>query len=373
VEHLCFKGTQRRPTAKDIAEAIEGVGGILNGDTDKEATVYWVKVTRPHFPLALDVLVDILRHSKFETEEMERERGVIIEELNMSLDSPQQRVNTLIDEVLWPGQPLGRDILGTKETITALSRDTALQYMSHQYTPSNTVIAIAGDISHDEAVTSVSQALVQWDTGVPGSWYPADDDQSQPRLRVEYKDTEQVHLCLALRGLSILHPDRFVLDLLNVLLGGGMSSRLFLELRERRGLVYDIHSYVSHYLDCGAAIVYAGAQPEHIEDVIEVTLSELQRFREGVSEQELLKAKEMVKGRLVLRMEDTRSVVGWLGMQELLLNKIHTVDEVASIVDAITPEDIKRVGQNLLHPDKLCLAVVGPIRNEGRLHQLLKL
>jgi predicted Zn-dependent peptidase len=373
VEHLCFKGTERRATAKDIAEAIEGVGGILNGSTDKEVTVYWVKVARPHFPVALDVLVDMLHHSKFDPVEMEKERKVIVEEINQSLDSPHQRVGMLIDEVLWPEQPLGRDVAGTKETVSTIPRDLLLEYMSRQYTPSNTVIAIAGDISHDEVVSSLSQAFAHWVDGVPAPWYPADDAQEEPRLRLEYRKTEQAHLCLALRGLSLLHPDRFILDLLSVVLGEGMSSRLFLELRERRGLVYEVYSYVNHFLDCGAAITYAGMEPKHIGATVELILEELQRLKDGVPEAELRKAKELVKGRLLLRMEDSRNISSWLGFQELLLNKIYTVDEVMSIVDAITSEDLKRVAISLFHSNKLCLAVVAPLRSERGLQQLLKL
>jgi predicted Zn-dependent peptidase len=373
VEHLCFKGTEKRATAKEISEAIEGVGGILNGGTDKESTLYWVKAARHHFPLALDVLVDIVRNSKFDPVEMEKERKVIIEELNMGLDFPPQRVNMLIDELLWPDQALGRDVLGTKETIAALTRNMAIEYLNRQYRPNNAVVAVGGNISHDEVVTSLSQALADWPDGVPGPWYPAEDAQDRPRLRIEYKKTEQCHLCLAVRGLSLFHPDRFTLDLLNVILGEGMSSRLFLELRERRGLAYEVHSYVNHFLDSGAVVIYAGVEPKDVESGIEVILEELNRLKDDIPDVELVKAKELVKGRLLLRMEDSRSVSNWLGIQELLLKQIHTVDEVMSIVDGITPEELKRVGQSLLSAEKLSLAVVGPLRSEKRLHRLLKL
>ncbi|MEE8173952.1 MAG: pitrilysin family protein, partial [Dehalococcoidia bacterium] len=240
VEHLCFKGTERRATAKEVCEEIEGVGGILNGGTDKELTVYWAKVARPHFPLALDVLSDMLLHSKFDPGEVEKERQVIIEEINMSLDSPSHRVDMLIDEVLWPDQALGRDVAGTKETVAALSQHRLLEYDAHQYLPNNTVVSVAGDIGHDEVVSSLSQAFSDWHDGAPQPWYPAEDEQNASRCQVEHRDTEQAHLCLALRGLPLLHPDRFTLDLLNVILGEGMSSRLFLEIREKRGLAYDI-------------------------------------------------------------------------------------------------------------------------------------
>ena len=374
LEHLCFKGTERRATSKEISETIEGIGGLLNGGTDKELTVYWAKVARPHFPLALDLLVDMLRHSKLDPAEIEKERQVIIEELNMTMDSPHQRVDMLVDEALWPDQPLGRDVAGTKETVAAINRDMMLHYMAQQYVPSNTVVSVAGDIGHDEVVSSLSQPLGDWRYGSAGPWYPADDRQEAPRLKLEQRKTEQAHLCLGLRGLSSVHPDRFVLDLLVVVLGEGMSSRLFLELRERRGLAYDVHSYVSHFHDSGSVIIYAGVDPKNLETTVEAVLGELHRLKaDPVPEEELTKAREFSKGRLLLRMEDTRSVAGWLGGQELLTERILTVDEVVSLVDAITPQDLQRVAQGLFTRNGLSLAVVGPVRRRRRLGGLLKL
>lgn len=374
VEHLCFKGTEKRPTAKEISETIDGVGGVLNGGTDKELTVYWVKVARPHYSVALDLLVDMLRHSKFDPVEMENERRVIIEELNMSIDSPQSRVDTLIDEVIWPNQALGRDVAGTKETVSAINRQMILDYLPRFYLPGNTVISVAGDISHDEVVDSIAKSFGDWPIGVAGAWFPADDRQDAPCLKAEHRKTEQVHLCLAVRGLSHMHPDRFVLDLLNVILGEGMSSRLFLELREKRGLAYDIYSHVVYFRDSGSLAVYAGVDPKKLESTVEGILSEVARLKdEPVPEAELAKAKEMGKGRLLLRMEDTRSVAGWMGGQELLMGRILSVDEVVSIVDAITPGEIQRVARELFLTSKLNLALVGPVRNKGRLEKLLKL
>ncbi len=373
IEHLSFKGTQRRTTAKEIAETIEGVGGMLNGGTDKEFTIYWCKVARPHFPLALDLMVDMLRYSRFDAQDMERERRIILEELNESMDSPQDRVNRLIDEVVWPAQPLGRDIAGNRETVSALGRQMLLDYLSRQYGPNNTVVSVAGDIGHDEVLSSMSEAFGGWAMATPNPPYPAEDRQEEPRLRIERRDTEQAHLCLAVRGLPIAHPDQFNLDLLNVILGAGMSSRLNLEIRERRGLAYDIHSYVDHFLDSGAVTIYAGVNPKHIADTIAAILEELAGLKEEVPALELTKAKELTKGRLLLRMEDTRSVAGWVGGQELLTGQIRTVDEVVSIVDAIAPQDLKRVAAQLLLTEKLNLAIVGPVAGEDRLFQSLRL
>jgi len=348
--------------------------GVLNGGTDKELTVYWVKVARPHYPVALDLLVDMLRHSKFDPVEMENERKVIIEELNMSMDSPQSRVDTIIDEVVWPNQALGRDVAGSKDTVSAIDRQMILGHMSRLYLPGNSVISVAGDISHDEVVDSIAKAFGDWPKGVAGDWSPAEDSQDAPRLKVERRKTEQVHLCLAVRGLSNMHPDRFMLDLLNVVLGEGMSSRLFLEIRERKGLAYDIHSHVSYFRDSGSLAIYAGVDPKKLELTIEAVLGELMRLRdEQIPEAEVVKAKEMGKGRLMLRMEDTRSVSGWMGGQELLTGRILTVDEVVSIVDAITASDMQRVARELFLSGKTNLALVGPARNKSRLEKLLKL
>ena len=373
IEHLCFKGTERRATAREIAEAIEGVGGILNGGTDREFTVYWCKVARPHFPLALDLTVDMLRYSRFDAQDIERERGIIIEELSESMDSPQQRASLLIDEVVWPNQPLGRDIAGSKETVGALSREMLLGYLSRQYVPNNTVVSVAGDIGHEEVLSRVSEALGDWAVATPHSPYPTEDHQQEAHMRIEQRDTEQAHICLAVRGLPVDHPDRFNLDLLNVILGEGMSSRLYQEIRERRGLAYDIHSYVDHFLDSGALTIYAGVDPKNAADTIAVMIEVLSHLKEGVPDLELTKAKELAKGRLLLRMEDSRSVAGWLGGQELLTGQIRTVDEVSSIIDAITPQDLKRVATQLLLTEKLNLAIVGSVSGEDRLHSLLRL
>lgn len=373
IEHLCFKGTARRATSKEIAEAIEGVGGMLNGGTDKELSIYWCKVARPHFMLALDVMVDMLRYSRFDAEHIEKERTVIIEELNMSMDSPQQRVDMLIDEVIWPDQPLGRDVAGSKETVSALTREALLDYLAGQYMPNNTVVSIAGDIDHEEVLAALSSAFDDWATGSPRPWFPAQDSQEAPRLHLEERKTEQAHLCLAFRGLSYLDPDRFKLDILNVILGEGMSSRLFLEIRERQGLAYDIHSYIDHFFDSGAVTIYAGVDPRLVDTAIEAILNELRRLKDRVPEAELTKVKELSKGRLMLRMEDTRSVAIWTGGQELLTGRIHTVDEIASIIDAITAQDLEQVARELLITEKLNLAIVGPFPSEDRFRGLLQI
>ncbi len=373
IEHLCFRGTAKRPTSREISAEIEGVGGALNGGTDKELTVYWCKVAQPYFQTALDVLVDMLLNSKFDPEDMEKERQIIIEEINMSYDSPAQRVALLIDEMLWSGHPLGRDTAGSKESVAAITRDMLFGYLAKQYQPSNTVVAVTGDIQHQEAVAAINQILGKWTDQQPRPGYLAYQEQPAPRLRIEKRDTEQVQLCLALPGLSLFHPKRFSLDLLNVILGEGMSSRLFVQIRDKMGLAYSISSYVDHFLDTGSIIISAGVETKNLPLAIEAILKELSQLRERVPESELNKAKEFSKGRLLLRMEDSRIVAGWLGGQEILTGRILSVDELISIIDAVTAEDLQQLAQELLVSNQLRLAIVGPVQPDESLKELLRI
>jgi len=371
VEHLCFKGTYRRPSPKEISEAIEGIGGVLNGGTDKEATLYWCKVARPHLMLGLDVLSDMVLNSRFDEAEIEKERQVINEEINMSMDSPSFRADLLIDEVLWLEPPLGRDVAGSKETVSRISKEMLLTYLRRQYLPNTTVVGVAGAVEHEEVVQGISRQFRDWKQIPPLPWSPATDNQTSPRFKVENKDTEQAHLCLALRGLPLLHPDHYALDLLSVILGEGMSSRLFQEIREKQSLAYDIHSYISYFQDAGALIIGAGVDTGQLPRTVSAVLKELGRLRGGLPAEEITKAKEMTKGRILLRLEDSRAVAGWLAAQELLTNRVRTIDEVLAIVDSVTAEDMQRVANQLFVTEKLNLAVVGPLKDGSNLAEVL--
>lgn len=371
-EHLLFKGTEKRKTAREISEAIESVGGLLNGGTDKELTVLWSKVARPHFALAQDILIDILLHSRFDPVEMEKERRVIIEEINMGLDSPSMRVQLLIDEVLWPAHPLGRDVAGTRETVLRLTREDVLGFISRQYSPKRTVVGVAGDIEHEEVVSLLGEVLATWEGSDPQPCLSIAQVQESPRIKVENKDTEQVHLCLALPGLSYTHPDRFALDLLNIILGEGMSSRLFQEIREKKGLAYEVNSYIHYLQDGGSWVITAGLDPGWVAEALEAILVELGKLRDGVPERELVKAKEYFKGRMWLRLEDTRSVVGWLGVQESFAGRILSPEQVEQIIDSLSTEDLQRVACDIIRPERLNLAAVGPVA-EDLLSERLKL
>ena len=364
VEHMCFKGSEKRPTAQLISEAIDGVGGVINAATDREFTVFYAKVVRSHFDLGLDVLVDLLQRPLIAAEELEKERKVILEELASIADSPGQQAEVLLDQVLWPDQPLGWDVAGSKESISGIGREMVLDYIGRQYVPNNIVVSIAGNIEHEEVEAALASSLGVQPAGAPGSWFPAMDGQESPRSAVLFKRTEQAHISMALRGLSLNHPDRYALDLLSVLFGEGMSSRLFQELRERRGLCYEVNSYASHYLDTGAFSVYAAVDPTNAKSAVAALIEQLARLREGIPEEELRKAKELTKGRMLLRMEDTRAVSGWLGGQEVLTGRVMTLEEALTMIESVSPPDLQRVVAELLQPERLNLAVVGPFRSD---------
>jgi len=370
-EHLFFKGTQQRPTSKEISQDIEGVGGIINGSTDKEVTIFWCKVASSHFPIALDVLSDLLLNSRFDNKDIEQERPVIMEEINMNLDIPQQRINTLIDELLWPEQPLGREVTGYKETVPLITRERLLNYVARRYMPNNTVLSIAGNIQHEEAVAQIEPLFDKWATGKLSTGYLTNDKQTEARLRIETRDIEQAHLCLAVHGFSRSHPQRFTLDLLNTVLGGGMSSRLFMEIRERKGLAYDIHSYTEHFLHSGSFAIYAGVDPKKLEIAVAAILEEISKIKQGITPSEIIRAKELAKGRLYLRFEDSQNVALWYGSQEILMQQILDIDDVISIVDAITVDELKEVAEEILTGSGLNLAIVGPVKSEEGLLKLL--
>jgi len=373
IEHLCFRGTEKRASAKDISGAIEGVGGVLNGGTDKELTVYWCKVAQPHFHLALDVLADMVLHSRFDRKDIEKERQIIVEEISMSKDAPNQLVGMILDELLWPDHPLGRDVAGTNKSVADMTREQMRDYMASEYSPANTVIAIAGNIQQDEAVNEVQKILGKWTNKKTRLDFVPYIENKNPRMKIENRETEQTHLCLALPGLSLQHPQRFTLDLLNVILGEGMSSRLFLEVRDKLGLAYNIHSYLDHFQDSGALSVYAGVHPKKLEIGITAILQQLALLKEKITEEELNKAKELSKGRLLLRMEDSRSVAGWVGGQEILNGSIMDVEEVVAVIDKVTAEEMCALAKELLIGEKLRLSVVGPVKSADHLEKLLKI
>ncbi len=374
IEHMLFKGTARRPTSRHISEAIEGIGGYSNAYTGQDTTTYWAKVAAPHFAEAADVLIDMLRCSTFDPTEVEKERRVIVEEINMSMDAPDQWVGILLGQVVWPDHPLGRDVAGTRESVSGITRDQLLGYMERQYLPERTVVSVAGNIDHQQVVETITERLKDWPSAPANDYLPAPDGLRSPRWLVENRPTELGHLCLAAPGLPRSHPDRFALGLLNTVLGEGMSSRLFLEVREAQGLAYAVDSSLSMLDEAGLLVVYAGVDAERAPQAICAVLAELDRLRqEPVPEAELHKAREYVKGRLVLSLEDSGAVSAWHGQQALLLDEILSLDDVLIAYDAVTDENIQRVAQSLFTDDQLQLAAVGPFGDGNELGALLSL
>jgi predicted Zn-dependent peptidase len=365
IEHLLFKGTRRRPTSKEIADAIEGVGGFINASTDKELTAYWTRVPAEHLELGLDVLSDIVSNSKLSPEDVEKERMVILEELKMYQDQPQDYVLNLLEEVIWPGHPLGRDIAGTEQSVSRLTRDDILEYADAHYRLPNLVIGAAGAIDESETLAAVSSRLTL-PSDPNGALMPeAPSPLGKPHVVVRRRRTEQAHICLGVRAHSYLHPDRYALDLLNTVLGEGMSSRLFLNIRERLGLAYDVHSFTQKHRDTGHLGVYLGVDPRKAFEAIKAVIAEMRMLcDQDLTDEELLRAKEFTKGRLRLDLETTNGVAFWLTYQELLLGEIRSIEDELKLVDAITAADVRRVANSVLR-EPMQMAVIGPFTRES--------
>jgi predicted Zn-dependent peptidase len=368
VEHMVFKGSQRYPTSKDVGEAIEGVGGELNAATDKETTVYWARVPGERLSNAIEVLTDIIQHPLLEPQEVEKERDVILEELRMYLDSPADHVHTLFEEELWPHHPLGIDIAGTEESVRAITADDMRRHLAEHYLGTDLVVAIAGNVEHQAAVEMLRPSLSGWANGAPPKFVAAEPLPAGASVRLLTKPTEQAHLVVGTRCVSYQHPDRFALDLANCVLGEGMSCRLFLEIRERLGLCYDIHSWAGRLADTGSAGVYLGTEPGRALEALEATMAELHRLCEQpVGTDELTKAREYLKGRLLLRLEGTGSLATWLGGQELLMGNILEPAEIIDRLDAVTPDDIMRVASDTYAGQPLRMAAIAPIEDDTAL------
>jgi predicted Zn-dependent peptidase len=365
VEHLFFKGTERRPTSKVIAEAIEGVGGVMNASTDKEVTLYWARVPADRLELATDVLCDVVSDSRLVAEDVERERMVILEELKMYLDQPQDYVHSLFEEVMWPGHPLGRDIIGSVESVSQTTRDELRAYVEGRYRLPRLVVGVAGGIDAEVSRQLVESRLALPDGGGDVREEVAPAPLSEPTVLVHRKETEQAHICLGSRGVSYLDPDRYALDVLNAALGEGMSSRLFLEIRERRGLAYDVHSFTSKHRDAGYFAVYLGVDPGKAQEAVEAVVAELHRLVDDLlPEEELTKAREFIKGRIRLGLEGTNSMASWLCQQRLLTDRNLTVEEVVELIDAVTAEDVRRAARRVLGAP-LQMATIGPFPSDA--------
>jgi predicted Zn-dependent peptidase len=373
MEHITFKGTAAYPTTRAISEAIEGVGGSFNAATDRESTVYWVRVPIREVARAMDVLGELIIRPSLESAEIDGERTVIIEEIRGYQDDPSEHAQTLFQMALFGDGPLGREICGDEAGIRALPDATIREFWRTTYRPANTVIAVAGDLGHEQAVELASAAFGTGNGVVPGfsaaPALPAGD-----RLLIDKRQTAQAQLVVGVPALRRDHPDAWILSVLNSVLGDGMSSRLFLSVREERGLAYDIGSGLVDYADAGALVVSAGVDPASLREALAAILEELVKLRdEPVPAEELEKVKRYLSGGLELRMDETRHVASWIGGQEALHERVLTVDEALVEIEHVTAEDIQRVASELVRDDGLRLAAVAPARHLRGIDRHLRL
>jgi predicted Zn-dependent peptidase len=371
-EHMFFKGTESRPTARDIGVEIDGIGGEFNAFTGKEYTGYYVKCAAEHRSVALDVLSDMLRHSKFADEEIEREKGVIVEEMNMYFDTPRDFIGGVYDELLYGDQPLGWDIIGRKETVRGAKRETFLDYIGKWYKPSRMVVGVAGRLDGDVRA-EVERLFGDLEPGEADG--PATVDvlgNGKPRVKVHTKQSDQAHLIIGVPSIELTHPDRYNIQVLATVLGGGMSSRLFTEVRERRGLAYYVYGVNHSYTDAGSLYAQAGVDINRIDEAVTTISDELKRIvDEPVPADELEKAKNFAKGRFVLQLENPQGLLLFGLRRELLEGQASEPDEVMAAIDAVTAEDVQRVAQDVIGSHGPNLALIGPFDDADRFEQLL--
>ncbi|MCW2926438.1 MAG: hypothetical protein JWM86_406 [Thermoleophilia bacterium] len=370
-EHMFFKGTERRPTARDISVEIDGIGGDFNAFTGKEYTGYYVKCASEHLELAVDVLADMLLHSRFDGEEIEREKGVILEEMAMYRDLPQRYVGTVYDELLYGDTPLGWDIIGTEDVIKGADRDLFKSFTDRWYTSNRTVVGLAGNVSA-AAKQKATEAFRELPSANEGTRIGADWSQDGARVKLHHKDSEQAHLLLGVRAPGLDSQDRYAIGVMNAILGGGMSSRLFTEVRERRGLCYYVYSHHDAYTDAGSLVVAAGVDTNRIDLAITTILEELEKLAEhGPDDAEFTKAKNYLKGKFVLGIEDTRGLIMFGARREAVEDGYWEPAQALAAIDAITIDDVRRVSALFGNRDQLNLAVVGPFDDEERFAKLL--
>ena len=374
LEHMFFKGTKRRPTALSISEELDGVGGEYNAFTSKDRTAYYAKVDRKHVEMALDIVSDIFLNSTLPAEEIDRERGPILQELNMYEDTPVRHVGDVFEVLLYGDHPLGRDIIGTRDNIKGFKRAEFLRYLNRAYVASNVVVGMAGNFDVVWAKSMIERSFADMRTGENPERKGIVEKQKTPAVLLQTKKTDQTHFILGVRSFDFFHEDRHVLAVLSTILGGGMSSRLFMAVRERRGLAYSVHTGTDAYHDAGYLSTQCGVEHENLEKTIAVILEEYKRIAtELVPEKELLKAKEHIKGSMAMHLESSDDIVGYLVDQEVLKGEIVLPKDRYEKIDAVTSEDVRRVAEMIFRPERLNLAVIGPQKSAKKLEKMLVL
>jgi predicted Zn-dependent peptidase len=369
LEHLLFKGSRKYPSAEVIAEAIDAVGGFNNAFTSEDTTLYYVKVPAPHRELALGILADMVAHPLLEPAEIDRERGVIIEEMNVYRDDPARFVGTLLPELIFPNNPLGRDIIGSEEVINRIPAADIRAYLEQFYRPGNMVVAVAGLVKHEDVVAQITAALGEMADAHTAAAPAVTEEPALERVAAQAKPTAQAHFVIGARAYGYDHPDDAAAKVLAAILGRGMSSRLFINVRERQGLAYSVYAEVSNYVDTGIFQAYAGVSIEKTSEAITAVLHELARMRqEPVGEAELRKAQQQLRAGLEMSLESNGAVAERLGTQLLLQGRAQSVEEIIAELEAVTPADVQRVAQVLLAPDQLRMSIIAPAPEAAAKH-----
>lgn len=376
LEHMAFKGTAKRPSALDISSLIDGMGGEFNAFTGKETTGYYIKSSKNNIKISLDLLADMLQNSKFDPKEIDKERGVIIEEINLYEDTPARKIGDIYEYLLYGDTPMGWDIAGERDNIMKISRNDFLNYLANLYSANNITVVVAGGIDEEETSKLIEDYFGTMKKFKTIDYPKVSEKQKTPAILIKEKKTEQVHISLGVRTVQAESEYRYPLSLLSAILGGGMSSRLFHEIREKRGLAYYVRSSSDHYQDCGNLATLAGVDPKRVAEAVEVIMAEYQKLKDGtahISTEELSKAKEFLKGHLVLDLEDSRSVASFYAHQELLEKHIDNPKDILAKIDKVTVEEIEEVGKNYFTDRGLNLAVIGNFSDGHGLEKLLKL
>jgi len=374
IEHMFFKGTEKRPTTLSISEELDAIGGEFNAFTSKDATGYYVKVDAKHIDTALDVVSDMYLHSKIEEVELEKERGTIIQELNMYEDMPMRSVGDVFENLLYPGTDLGRDIIGYKKTINSFKRKDFLKYMKRFYLSNDTVICVAGKFDEKKIIDQVKKYFREMSDGKKPQLKKVKEAQKAPAVKIKFKKTDQTQMIVGVRAYDQYSERRFALSLLSIILGGNMSSRLFIEVRERKGLAYYVRTNTESFEECGYLATQAGVEHKNLTLALETILAEYKKIAtEKVPEKELQKAKDYIKGKMVMGMEASDEVAMFFVGQELSRREILKREEIFKRVDSVTPEDILQVAKDIFQNKKLNLAIIGPHKNSEKLQKLLSI
>jgi predicted Zn-dependent peptidase len=374
LEHMVFKGTKNRPGLSQIGLEVDKIGGVNNAFTDKEIMGFWIKVDVKHFETALDIIADMVFNPLFKKERIDTERGTIFEEINMYFDTPREYVLDLWDTLLYGNQPLGKSVIGERKTLSTLSTKDFQDFLKNQFASENSLFCVAGGIKTKEATLKIEKAFKNFKKGFPQEKIKTQEVQKKPSSLLHYRKTDQTHFCLGVRTWDIFSEKKYILAVLSTILGGNMSSRLFISIRDKQGLAYYIRTMPRHYTDAGYLITHAGVDNKRVDVAIKTIVKEYKDLKTKlVSKEELQRAKDSIKGRLLLGLETSDTWTEYFAMQELLEGKILTPEEECKMIDKVTQNDILKVAKEIFVPERLNLAMIGPFKNKSQFEKILKI